>query len=316
MLSSIGIAQCFYNVSSTPPEIVITIMPKTGEAPCLIYCIGTLSPSKYQPARYYWDFGDGATSCEQNPVHRYETPGEYIITLTITDTTRKTYSYQEKIIVQPPQNIPPVVQAHADKTQGTAPLTVSFTGCGTDPDGSIITYSWNFDDGTTSQEQNPIHQFEKPGTYSVIFSVTDSGGQQRSTTLLITVHETTDTFTPTSFVPWIINTIGRIQLQNRDLGDLEGSYDLLKNRAEKTQTIINEALDDLKRFQLTETYQELKQEVQTCLESFKQYTYYIYKAAGAMLKKEYTDADYYFNLAATYKTKAVESILKISQLIE
>lgn len=43
--------------------------------------------------RWYWDFGDGEHSLEQNPYHVYKTPGLYTVTLTVTDSRGNTASY-------------------------------------------------------------------------------------------------------------------------------------------------------------------------------------------------------------------------------
>jgi PKD repeat protein len=73
-------------------------------------------------------------------------------------------------------NTPPTAQASATPMQGTAPLSVSFTGGGTDPDGSVTGYRWTFGDGSSSSMQNPSHTFSSPGDYTVTFTVTDNKG--------------------------------------------------------------------------------------------------------------------------------------------
>ncbi|UCE04689.1 MAG: PKD domain-containing protein, partial [bacterium] len=62
----------------------------------------------------------------------------------------------------------------ADFTYTTSDLTVTFTDQSDDPDGSIVSWDWNFDDGGTSTEQNPTHTYASAGTYSVTLTVTDN----------------------------------------------------------------------------------------------------------------------------------------------
>ncbi|UCH88513.1 MAG: PKD domain-containing protein [Thermoplasmata archaeon] len=83
----------------------------------------------------------------------------------------------------------PTAYASADKTSGTAPLTVAFTGFGEDGDGVIQSYLWYFDDGIYSSEQNPTHVFQYIGTYHVEFSVTDNDYASNSTFITIVVTE-------------------------------------------------------------------------------------------------------------------------------
>ena len=54
--------------------------------------------------------------------------------------------------------------------------TVSFTNNSTDSDGTIVSHSWNFGDGSISAEENPSHTYAADGTYTVTLTVTDSDG--------------------------------------------------------------------------------------------------------------------------------------------
>lgn len=66
----------------------------------------------------------------------------------------------------PVQNIAPGAVAISDKESGKAPLLVSFDSPeSSDPDGVIVTYTWDFMDGSTSIEANPSHEFTIPGKY-------------------------------------------------------------------------------------------------------------------------------------------------------
>lgn len=52
-------------------------------------------------ATWNWDFGDGKTSTQQNPSHKYDRPGEYIVTLTVTDNIGAQDTYTTTITIQP-----------------------------------------------------------------------------------------------------------------------------------------------------------------------------------------------------------------------
>lgn len=53
-----------------------------GEAPLVV---AFSDHSTGNPTAWQWDFGDGATSTTQNPTHRYQTPGGYTVTLTVSN---------------------------------------------------------------------------------------------------------------------------------------------------------------------------------------------------------------------------------------
>lgn len=136
---------------------------------------------------YNWDFGDGATSYSKNPSsHTYSTTGTYTVKLTVTDDDGRTDSYSKSISVTVP-NIKPNAYCSATPTSGTIPLTVSFSGSGTDSDGSISSYYWDFKDGSTSSSTSPSHTFTTSGTYYVSFTVTDNNGGEDTESIRIDV---------------------------------------------------------------------------------------------------------------------------------
>ena len=68
---------------------------------------------------------------------------------------------------------PPVAIFSGNPTSGAAPLTVLFTDAST---GEIDSWSWDFGDGGTSTQQNPMHTYNDPGTYTVTLEVTGPVG--------------------------------------------------------------------------------------------------------------------------------------------
>jgi PKD repeat protein len=118
-----------------------------------------------------WDFGDGSTSSQQNPTHVYAV-GTYTVSLTVscgdvTDTAIK----EAYIFVRPPR--PPLVFFDAQPLEGIGPLTVTFS------DRSVwcfgTAWAWDFGDGATSDQQNPIHIYaavSRQTRYTVSFTAT------------------------------------------------------------------------------------------------------------------------------------------------
>ncbi len=116
---------------------------------------------------YAWDFGDGETSTDVSPSHEYTSRGTYTVALTVngvgsSDTETKT----DYITVKEPA---PVIDFTADTTSGIEPLTVAFTA--TNTGGQVDSWAWDFGDGATSAEQNPMHTYTD-GTYTVSLTAT------------------------------------------------------------------------------------------------------------------------------------------------
>ncbi|MFK4599432.1 ThuA domain-containing protein [Streptomyces pristinaespiralis] len=85
----------------------------------------------------------------------------------------------------------PVAEAAADRTSGQAPLRVTFSSAGTtDADGDALTYSWDFGDGTTSTEANPVHHYTKNGTYTATVTAKDPTGRTGSASVHVVVGNT------------------------------------------------------------------------------------------------------------------------------
>lgn len=119
-----------------------------------------------------WDFGDGDTSTVQNPVHTYTSLGTYNVVLRITDSNGCTSLYNQAITVGIDCS-----QLHAGFTFVENFLEVTFTDTSTTAPGeTITTWQWDFGDGHTSSQQNPVHTYDTGGNYNVILTVTSSKG--------------------------------------------------------------------------------------------------------------------------------------------
>lgn len=128
---------------------------------------------------YLWNFGDGGTSSEVNPVHQYQTPGTYTVSLVVQGPGGNDMETREDYIhVVCPE---PTTKFQAYPRSGTSPLTVFFTeevkstsGC------PIESYLWDFGDGATSEERNPFKVYEQPGFFDVSLKVTYPDGEAQA----------------------------------------------------------------------------------------------------------------------------------------
>jgi len=110
---------------------------------------------------YQWDFGDGATSIIENPTHTYDSFGVFNATLIVTNDSGCQDSMSKSFVNFPP----PYPDFSVSDSCG---LTVQFTNLTKPPFiGEITGYSWDFGDGFTSSEINPVHTYSFGGSYQV-----------------------------------------------------------------------------------------------------------------------------------------------------
>lgn len=125
-------------------------------------------------ASYSWDFGDGAGSSDRDPVHTYVEPGVYSATLTTTDDAGGTDTATMVVTVNEDQA--PTAAIVAPTQTGPASLEVAFDGTrSVDPEGSVVTYAWDFGDGATATGPTPVHTYDA-GQYTATLVVTDASG--------------------------------------------------------------------------------------------------------------------------------------------
>lgn len=115
---------------------------------------------------YTWDFGDGNTSALVNPTHTYTAPGTYSVCLTVHDSLNNCYDqYCTPILTGTNTNC----QASFQYTYGSI-FNAAFFGNFT-PMSTNLQWFWSFGDSTFSTVQNPIHNYQGPGTYHVCLTV-------------------------------------------------------------------------------------------------------------------------------------------------
>lgn len=190
--ASIGEYKLFGSVidpGTQTPTADATATPTSGNAPLAVTfsSVGSNDPDG-SIVSYAWSFGNNVTSSSPNPSYTYTTPGNYTATLTITDNSGLSSTDSVAITVKALPNRSPVASASAPSTSGEAPLRVAFSSAGSnDPDGSIVSYAWNFGNSATSTAADPIYTYTSAGTFTATLTVTDNGGATASSSVKITV---------------------------------------------------------------------------------------------------------------------------------
>ncbi|MDD4287325.1 MAG: PKD domain-containing protein [Candidatus Peribacteraceae bacterium] len=178
-------------VEVLPPAsaVVIQMDPDGGTSPLTVRLDASETVIQdEQISGFEWMFSDevqGAAHQQGAQVsHTFQKPGTYEISATVFTTNGKEYSTSKTIVVRAP-----VIDAciTASRTEGKAPLGVQFlSDCSTL--GQKTTYAWDFGDGFSSDQKNPIHDFQRSGAYTVTLTLRDGDSVSASDPLPITVQ--------------------------------------------------------------------------------------------------------------------------------
>ncbi len=172
-----GISDAFVTMlSPVLPVANFTGSPRIGPAPLNVSFVDLSSGN---PFAWFWEFGDGNTSTQQNPFHVYTnaTPASYPVSLTVTNSDGSNTTVKPDYITIV---ICPVSNITANITEGLMPLSVEFTPGETVSNSSPDQWLWNFGDGTTpvllANNDSVAHVYNNltPGYYTASLTVSNT----------------------------------------------------------------------------------------------------------------------------------------------
>jgi len=164
---------------------------------------------------YSWDFGDGKSSNEENPMHQYDIADSYVVTLMVENACGVA-SLSQTVVVDFSL---PEISTTFSVTEGCVPLEVQLTDESTnDP----TSWMWEFPGGepATSTEQNPTVVYNQAGNYTINARVSNADGSSSLEFLDVVTVESlpTSEFNVTVFSE-------TINLENNSVGATEYSWD-------------------------------------------------------------------------------------------
>ena len=145
---------------------------------------------------YNWNFGDGNSTSIQNPVHTYNAPGWYSVSLTATNDSGCTTTFLRPNALQIYPS--PVADFTSNEAQATDFLPLVNFLNQTSTQG---TFYWSFGDGDTSSVYSPTHIYANVGTYEVDLITIDLNGCIDSVTRFIEIRPSAEVYIPNAFTP-------------------------------------------------------------------------------------------------------------------
>ncbi len=156
----------YITVNAVPPEADFTCSNLQPLLRTAVTFTDLSQPGHAPIASWFWEFGDGHTSTDQNPTHTYAAAGPMTVSLTVADAqgTSNTNTQAAFLTVR---GKPPVARFDMSPPWGVTIDTFEFTNASDEGTGDV-TYQWQFGDGTESAEMNPSHTYAESGTYTVL----------------------------------------------------------------------------------------------------------------------------------------------------
>lgn len=138
---------------------------------------------------YAWDFGDGGRSSGRTASHPYSAPGTYIVRLTLTDAYGRQTSAAQSITVS--ASAIPTALFTVVPNPVKVGVATTFNGGGSRPapDAPIVSYTWDFGDGTSTTSGGPTvsKTYGVAGSYPARLFVTDAKGRVSNVSTSVTV---------------------------------------------------------------------------------------------------------------------------------
>ncbi|PHI20979.1 hypothetical protein CEQ90_04645 [Lewinellaceae bacterium SD302] len=131
------------------------------------------------PTNWSWNFGDSNTSSDIKPTHGYLNGGTYTVTLIVSNGSGCSATFVDDVTVD---DLPSPSIATSSPTCVGFPI--DFTGSSAT---GIISWLWDFGDGSTNGSQNPSHTYGSSGTYTVTLTVVDELGCENQVSTMVTV---------------------------------------------------------------------------------------------------------------------------------
>ncbi len=177
LLSSCALNDAITNIMNDVPEAVIDASVEEGYAPLKVKFSAHNSHDDGEIKTYYWDFGDLNAPDPATGVavtHNYEYPGSYLVKLTVTDNKGK-LNYEKALINV--TNPAPVASFYMNTDEPVEGNDVSFNATDSyDPNGTIVSYDWDFGDGNTGSGVEVTYSYSDLGYHIVTLTATDNYG--------------------------------------------------------------------------------------------------------------------------------------------
>lgn len=187
--------------------------------------------------RWFYDFGNGQTSTLRNPKVAYNSPGQYTVTLTASDSSGCGNPTTRTITIQgsPRVNFGARNLCFGETVQFSDSTT--FVNAGTPQ-----TYEWTFGDRNSSSGVNPQHTYAAPGLYNVTLRVTNTAGCGNTVSRQIRIFEkpvVTADIPALTFLGTPVTFVGNVSAPNQAISQVRWNFGDPLATADSVSTALN-----------------------------------------------------------------------------
>jgi len=151
----------------------------------IIFDASESSSSEGSIKKYLWDLGDGNVSMGPLNVHKYDSAGVYTVCLTTEDNAGMTGIVKKELTVYTDK---PVAEFFFSPDRAHSVENITFNAVSSfDPNGKIVSYLWDFGDGSKGTDEQTVHSYKNAGDYAVKLKVTDNDGNETSSSRFVTI---------------------------------------------------------------------------------------------------------------------------------
>ena len=137
---------------------------------------------------YSWNFGDGRTGSGKLTSHAFGKAGVFVVTLTISDAVGRTAQVAQTIAVAGGVNPTAVFTFSPQNPLINERVNFNAAASTAAPGRTIVSYDWDFGDGSFGTGQTVFHSFALARSYVVVLTVTDDSGKKGTTTTTVSPH--------------------------------------------------------------------------------------------------------------------------------
>ncbi|HTT25549.1 MAG TPA: PKD domain-containing protein [Thermoplasmata archaeon] len=152
-----------------PMTAIVSVAPNATDVGRPVEFNGTGVDGIDSNYSYYWAFGDGANSSQENVTHSYSANGTYTYRLWVNDSSGQSSQQQGTVHVQPRPTLHATATVPASDVGLSSGFRANVSG-GTAP----FRYNWTFGDGNSSTLPDPSHTFASPGSYPITCEAIDA----------------------------------------------------------------------------------------------------------------------------------------------